>query len=234
MRILAFNTVTELCSVALLIDQKIYNVSTLAPYLHAEIILPMINQLLVDTGIELQSLDCIVLDQGPGSFIGVRLGLSIAQGLALGLDLPLIAVSSLEVLAQKAWRICSMKNVISTIDARMNKLYWSCFTRQISTTNGNEAWICTYNASLIDAITAKNIVYTLRGKWMLIGTGWNTNPYLESCLTSELTAVTEKQVTFPEAQDMLSLSISLYRKKMFVDLNQIDLMYLYDNIAKGN
>lgn len=230
-RILAFNTVTELCSVALMINHKIYDRRLLAPSLHAENILSMINQLLIDTGVELKSLDCIVLDQGPGSFMGIRLGLSIAQGLALGANLPLITVSSLEILAQGAWRIFSSKQVITVIDARMQKLYWARFSRVIDGIKNN-LWISINRACLITNETAKNMICKLIGKWSLVGTGWNTDHQLVSHINTKIDTIIAKKIMLPDAQDMLPLGAHLYKKNAFLDLNKIRLTYLSDNIIK--
>lgn len=225
-RVLAFNTVTDLCSVALMIDRKIYTYNILTPRLHAENILSMINQLLIDTGVKLKSLDYIVFDQGPGSFIGVRLGLSIAQGLALGSDLPLIAVSSLEVLAQGAWRLFSAKNIITTIYARAHELYYSCYSKESYKTD-NSQWVCMDNACLINIKTVKSILCKLEGNWALVGTGWNTDSQLVNYIDTTIDSIILKKIMLPEAQDMLLLSISSFKKSMFLTPNQINPMYLY-------
>lgn len=231
-RILAFNTVTELCSVALMIDHKVYNHCMLTPRLHAEHILFMINKLLIDTGVSLRSLDCIIFDQGPGSFIGVRLGLSIAQGLALGLNLPLISVSSLSVLAQGAWRVFSATHVVTTIHAYMNTLYWACYKRQ--TYNNNNKWICINDACLVTVSIAKKMIHTLQGKWSLVGTGWNMNQQLISYIDNKIDIFILKKIMLPEAQDMLLLGISLYHKKIFLSPTQVKPMYLCTNIIQKN
>lgn len=233
-RMLAFNTVTELCSVALVIDQKIYYSSMLTSNLHAENILFMIHKLLTDTGIELKSLDCIVFDQGPGSFMGIRLGLSIAQGFALALNLPAVAVSSLAVLAQGAWRKFFSTQVISSIDARMHELYWACYTRQTDTVNQNY-WNCIHELCLVNASIAQKIINTLKGKWILVGTGWNINKQLLSYFNAKTATETVilKKIMFPEAQDMLSLGCFAYKKNMLLAPNQISPIYLRTNITKN-
>lgn len=86
MKLLALETSTENCSVALLNEDKISFKSELAPQHHAEIIIPMIDDLLKESSLTKNDLDGIVLSQGPGSFTGVRIAASTAQGLALGLD----------------------------------------------------------------------------------------------------------------------------------------------------
>lgn len=220
LKILAFNTVTELCSVAIMVDQKIYSHNVLAPKLHAEKILPIINQLLIDSGTVLQSVDCIVFDQGPGSFIGLRIGINIAQGLSLGANLPLIGLSSLEVLAQGAYRLFGSKYVITTIDAKMRKLYWAYYEYDIV----NKIWICKNNIYLLTTTNAQEMIDKLNGVWTIVGTGWNDNNSLKSHIENS-DSIVENQITYPDARDMLSLGFCLYKKKKFLTPSQIIPVY---------
>lgn len=223
LKILAFNTVTELCSVAIKINHRIYMRNIVAPRLHAEKILPMINQLLIDTGVTLQSLDCIVFDRGPGSFIGLRIGINIAQGLALGADLPLIGVSSLEILAQGAYRMFSATHVIATIDARLNELYWAMYSYN---TCSNDWIICKNGMCLVTVANAQKIIRSLDGKWTIIGTGWNNSQQLQSCI-NDSDVIVEKQFMYPNAQDMLFLGMHSYKDKKFLTPNQVMPIYLH-------
>ncbi len=94
-RILALDTATEACSVALWNEGEIHSLFEICPREHTQRILPMVQQVLADSGLTLKDLDALAFGQGPGSFTGVRIGIGIAQGLALGADLPLLGVSSL-------------------------------------------------------------------------------------------------------------------------------------------
>src|SRR5512142_2628891 len=93
--LLAIDTATEACSAALLIGDTLIERSEIAPRRHAELILPMIESLLAEAGIGRRRLDGIAVGRGPGAFTGVRLAISVAQGIALGLDIPVAPVSSL-------------------------------------------------------------------------------------------------------------------------------------------
>ncbi|URJ23767.1 tRNA (adenosine(37)-N6)-threonylcarbamoyltransferase complex dimerization subunit type 1 TsaB [Blochmannia endosymbiont of Camponotus sp.] len=230
-RILAFDTTTELCSVAIMIDHSIYDHKIVAPRSHSENILPMVNQLLIEVGVTLQSLDCIVFNRGPGSFSGIRIGISVAQGLALGADLPLVEVSALEVLAQGAWRIFSAKQVISTIDARMGELYWACYYR----ISDDSCWIRSDNESIIrPEIIIKKLIYSsfqkLQGNWALVGTGWNNYPMLKSIRVPGVISL-KKSIMSPEAQDMLPLGICSWKNKIFIHPNQAKPVYLRNVVA---
>lgn len=101
-RLLALETSTEACSVALAIDGVVREHFELAPRKHAERVLPMIDALLAEAGIGKRQLDAIAVARGPGAFTGVRLALAVAQGIGVALDRPLLPVSSLAALAQSA------------------------------------------------------------------------------------------------------------------------------------
>ena len=101
--LLALDTSTEACSVALWHKGEKTYLDELAQRTHTKRILPMIDELLANSGINLKQVDALAFGRGPGSFTGVRVGAGIAQGLALGADLPVIAVSNLTAMAQAAF-----------------------------------------------------------------------------------------------------------------------------------
>lgn len=127
MRFLAIDTATEMCSAAIQIDDKVISRELIAPRSHTELILPMVDELLAEAGTQLNMMDAIVLDRGPGAFTGLRIGAGVAQGLALGASLPLLAVSSLAALAQEAWSTIGAEKVLACIDARKDEVYWACY-----------------------------------------------------------------------------------------------------------
>ncbi|MEN1930043.1 tRNA (adenosine(37)-N6)-threonylcarbamoyltransferase complex dimerization subunit type 1 TsaB [Luteimonas sp. MJ250] len=104
MRLLAIETSTEACSVAVMVDGAVSERFEIAPRRHAELVLPWAETLLAEAGLRRADLDAIAVSRGPGAFTGVRLGISIAQGIALALDRPLVAVSTLAVLASGGLR----------------------------------------------------------------------------------------------------------------------------------
>lgn len=126
MILLAIDTATESCSAALWVDGKIYHKHTIQPRLHAEIILPFIDDLLGEANILKTDLQGLIVGQGPGAFTGVRIGVGVAQGLALALNIPVLAVSNLKTLAFTAYQKLNTKqkiNVLVATDARMNEVY---------------------------------------------------------------------------------------------------------------
>lgn len=128
MKLLALDTATENISVAIYKDGEEFFKSNLAPQKHAELILPMIDELLKEANLCKRDIDGIVLCTGPGSFTGVRVATSTAQGLALALDLKIATVTSLEALALEALsKNMNASYVVSSIDARMNELYLAVY-----------------------------------------------------------------------------------------------------------
>ena len=167
--LLAIETSTEACSAALQIGDLLIERSELAPRRHAELILPMIESLLVEAGIRRRDLAGIAVGRGPGAFTGVRLAISVAQGLALGLDLPVVPVSSLAALAldapNDAGNVASDDaTILAVIDARMGEIYAGAFRRGVG--------------GLVEAVgiesvgAAEKLVVPDARFWSVVGTGW--------------------------------------------------------------
>ena len=130
MRLLAIDTATEACSAAYADDDQIIERFQIDPKGHSEHILPMVESVLSEAGVLRADLEAITFDSGPGSFTGIRIGAGVAQGIALGLDLPLVPVSSLMGLAQGISRVVDgCTSVLPAIDARMGQVYWACLVR---------------------------------------------------------------------------------------------------------
>ncbi|WP_133000644.1 tRNA (adenosine(37)-N6)-threonylcarbamoyltransferase complex dimerization subunit type 1 TsaB [Luteimonas arsenica] len=139
MHLLAIETSTEACSVAVMVDGEVRERVELAPRRHAELALPWAEALLAEAGLRRGDLDAIAVGRGPGAFTGVRLGISIAQGIALALDRPLVPVSTLAVLAlgrvraldggDAAGGLGGVGDILAAIDARMGEVYAGAFAR---------------------------------------------------------------------------------------------------------
>jgi len=128
MKILALDTATEACSVALAVGDREFDRYLELGRGHAEQILPMIHALLAEGGVSLSSLDAIAFGRGPGGFTGVRLAASVAQGLAFGAGLGVVPVSDLAAVAQQVVTLqTGVRRVLVVNDARMREVYWSEF-----------------------------------------------------------------------------------------------------------
>jgi tRNA threonylcarbamoyladenosine biosynthesis protein TsaB len=128
MKILALDTATEACSVALSIGDRSLERYVELERGHAEQLLPMIDALLAEGGITLASLDAIAFGRGPGGFTGVRLAASVAQGLAFGAGVGVIPISNLAAVAQHVVQLePEVRQVLVANDARMREVYWATF-----------------------------------------------------------------------------------------------------------
>lgn len=124
MRILALETATEACSVALWIDGEVIERFEVAPRRHTELVLPWADALLADAGLARRDIDVIACGRGPGAFTGVRLAVALAQGMAFALDRPVVPVSTLAALAMQADAQAG-QHVFAAIDARMGEIYFA-------------------------------------------------------------------------------------------------------------
>jgi len=129
-RLLAIETSSEACSVALSVDGALHEIHEHAPMKHAELLLPAISRLLLEADLTLTAIDGIAFGRGPGSFTSLRIGIGVVQGLAWAADLPVIPCSSLAAVAQDALdrggdpahRVCV------AVDARMQEVYSAEFS----------------------------------------------------------------------------------------------------------
>ena len=127
MKILAFETATEACSVALWIDGDVRERFEIAPRRHTELALPWAEALLAEAGIAKSQIDAIACGRGPGAFTGVRLAVALTQGLAFALDRPVLAISTLAAIAFDAAADAGERSIVSAIDARMGEVYLAAF-----------------------------------------------------------------------------------------------------------
>jgi tRNA threonylcarbamoyladenosine biosynthesis protein TsaB len=220
-KLLAIDTVTEACSVALWVDGELTTQEALVYQGHAERVLPMVEALLAQTQTSLSQLDAIVFDRGPGSFTGLRIGAGVTQGLALGIDRPVIPVSSLATLAQGAWRLDQQTQVLACIDARQSEVYWAGFRLQ---------------DDVMQAITeeclspAQRVLENDNRSWFGVGTGFGRYPN-ELAGLSGVTWLGVQQECYPRAQDMLPLALAAWRAQAWVQPADAIPIYLRDNVA---
>lgn len=123
MNILALETSTHCCSVALSTNNVIFEKQAFIPQKHEQVLLSWINELFTEAQLNRNSLDVICYSAGPGGFTGIRIGAAIAQGLALAQDLTVLAIPSLQVIAQGVHREKNVSNVVIIQDARIEQVY---------------------------------------------------------------------------------------------------------------
>jgi tRNA threonylcarbamoyladenosine biosynthesis protein TsaB len=129
MKILALDTSTEACSTALLSGDDLFSRFVVQPRKHAELILPMLEEILAEAGVALNDLDALAFGCGPGSFTGVRIAAATVQGVAASANLAVIPISSLAAIAQRAVDESGVEKIACAIDSRMSEVYWGCYRR---------------------------------------------------------------------------------------------------------
>lgn len=215
--LLALDTATEACSVALLHDGKVTSHYEVIPRMHAQKLLPMIKQLLADSGVALSAVDAIAFGRGPGAFTGVRIAIGVVQGLAFALERPVLPVSNLAALAQGALRERGVQQVAAAIDARMDEVYWGCYRAEQGEMRlvGHEAVLAPERVALPSGA----------GDWYGVGTGWGYAERLAATVGGCDAAA------LPSAQDILQLATFAWARGEAVVAEQAQPVYLRDNVA---
>jgi tRNA threonylcarbamoyladenosine biosynthesis protein TsaB len=163
MQILAIDTSTEFLSLALWLNGRVLSRDIHAGQTHSQQILPTLRTLLDEAKIELTALDGIAFGAGPGSFTGLRIACGVAQGLAFGANLPVVAVSTLQALAQQS----GAEKVIACLDARMGEIYHAAYEKQ------NGEWLEVSAPALFKPEDAPKVN---GDDWVGVGTGWLVYP----------------------------------------------------------
>jgi tRNA threonylcarbamoyladenosine biosynthesis protein TsaB len=218
MKLLAIETATEACSVALWIDGEVRERFEIAPRRHAELALPWADALLVEAGIAKSQLDAIAVGRGPGAFTGVRLAVALAQGIALALDRPVVAVSTLAALAMRT----DGTNIIAAIDARMGEIYLGTFARDAD--------------ALVEPIDTErlahpgDVVLPEDHAWVGIGTGFAAD---DGALLRTLGPLLLRHdaTALPHASDVARLAARGFARGEAVAPERVEPAYLRDNVA---
>lgn len=227
-KILALDTSTENCSVALMVNDQLYTRSEIAPRDHTKKILPMVDEVLKEAGVSLQDLDALAFGRGPGSFTGVRIGIGIAQGLSFGAELPMIGISTLEAMAQASYRVHQSKQVVAAIDARMSEIYWGQYQREA---DGQWRAIAIDDGQAECVIPPSELSSHLTvtdGDWTQAGTGWAA---YEDALNDLPLTLSKGDVLYPEAQDIAFLAQFEWSNGNTVDAEHASPTYLRDKVT---
>lgn len=224
--ILCLDSSTEACSVAVLRKNKTtYQRFMFAPREHTQKILPTVDEVIKEAQLTLSDIDVIAYGQGPGSFTGVRIGISIAQGLAFGLDKKMVGVSTLQAMAQEAFETLNHESVYCAIDARMGEVYYAHYVNHEGIMLLQEPEIVITPARLIAQLS------TLGNKrsnnTALVGTGWEAYPELMPSFEHAHTT----NVLYPNALYMLAEATRLINAEAAVAPEMAKPVYLRDTVT---
>jgi tRNA threonylcarbamoyladenosine biosynthesis protein TsaB len=231
MKILAIDTATEACSVALMdsaeyhtsneIDKSFDSIFEICPQQHSQQILPMIDKLLKRNACKLSELDAIAYGRGPGSFTGVRIAASTVQGLAFGANLPVVHVSTLAAMAQQEYANTGRKEHLVLIDARMKEVYMGHY----KIVDG--VAVQQVEESVVAPESALAYLMSLPEDIGLAGTGYIT--YAEIFAQSLQNVVLN--VHYPHAAFMLPCAVQAMQKGSSIVVDDINPIYVRDKVT---
>ena len=213
MKVLALETANEQCSVSIVDEtQELYFQLDTRAKAQTQTILPMIEQGLDQTATELGDLTTIAFSRGPGSFSGVRINAAVTQALAWANDLPVVPVSTLQALAQAAYRVHGLTEVTAVLDARMQEVYVASY--QLDAAGIMQAVDSEQMLNYIDA--AQQIKFTV------VGSG-------SDLIKQEQTQYKDLSAT---AQDIATISREAAQREAWVSADLALPVYLRDNAWK--
>jgi tRNA threonylcarbamoyladenosine biosynthesis protein TsaB len=222
-KILALETATEACSVALSYKGKIYQRFEHQPQQQAGLILPMIDAVLEEAGVSTHDLDALAFSCGPGSFTGLRVAAAVTQGIAVATGLPVVPVSTLALLAQGIYIEYGKPAVLTALDARMQEVYWACYrlnTDGLMQAVGDEI-----------VVAPADVPLPAGSDWAGAGSGWRAYPeVLAARLQSH---VSESYAGFwPQAAHMLPLADALFSGGVRLDAAAVAPVYIRNQVAQ--
>lgn len=218
MKILALDTSTDYCTVALWCDGVLDAREAPAGQRQSELLLPMVDELLGRGGLAVGELDGIAFGQGPGSFTGLRIACGVTQGLALGAGLPVVGISTLLAMAEAA----GAERMLCCLDARMGEIYHAAYER-----SGGGGWKTLHAPSLCAPEAAPALP---AGQWTACGSGFAAHAAaLKHRYGAGLSAVMPE--VFPHAREIARLAAREFQAGRAVSAEQAVPVYVRDKVA---
>jgi len=219
-KLLAFETATEACSVAVYVDGEVRERHAVAPRQHTALALPWADELLAEAGVGKSQLDAIAVGIGPGAFTGVRLAVALGQGIALALDKPVLAISTLATLALQA-KASPDERILAAIDARMSEIYFGEFV-------GDADGLVAANGE--ERLLAPQAKPAVTGEIIGVGTGFGANAgALVSALGGSLLRF--DATALPHAADLARLAARDFDRGMAIAADGLEPAYLRNKVA---
>jgi len=215
--ILAIDSSIDCCSVAVYKNKYIYSLSEKCKKKHTSQILPMIQETLLKANTEFKKLDYISFAKGPGNFTSIRIAASIAQSLSFSLKIPLISISTLAIMAEKAWRKYKQKQILVLINAKKTEVYWGQYIR-----NKESIWIGEHTESLIKKKIIIEKINNLKKKWTLVG---NESQLIQ---VKNFLHINNTKIFSPNAKDIIPFALLTIKNKKLFSLEENSINYLYD------
>ena len=197
MKLLALDTSTVACSTALAVGDEILERHAVRPKEHTRLLVPMLRELLDEARLRFADLDAVVIGNGPGSFIGLRIGASVAQGICYAAGLKLVPVSSLAAVAAEAFQSSGAGRVLVAQDAHRQEVYLGAYRR------GDDGPLAEGDA-LLQPVAAGEALPFIEAEegWHAAGDGWRQYPALLAANRQRLAGVVD--VSWPRARHLLA------------------------------
>lgn len=227
-RLLAIETSSEACSVALDVEGGVRELFEHAPMKHAELILPAVSGLLADAGIRMADLDAIAFGRGPGSFTSLRIGIGVVQGLAWGADIPVVPVSSLAAVAQGVLEnqdqsspatLTPSLRILVAMDARMGEVFHGEYTVD----EGGHV------SAAGDEGVARPETVRIGDDWIAAGNGFDRYEALADLAASASACFPD---AWPRASAVLKLAGRWLEMNEALPAHQAQPVYIRDNVAE--
>jgi tRNA threonylcarbamoyladenosine biosynthesis protein TsaB len=209
--ILHLETATKVCSVALSVDGNLVALKESASdaYIHGECLTLFIEEVLQVSNINIEQLSAVSISSGPGSYTGLRIGVSTAKGLCFGLQIPLIEIETLDALMQKGYKMNETANLLAVLDARRMEVY---------------SLIQSSKGKILKPVSADILVENSYSEFEpLICFGDGTEKLKELWKKRAITFMDDINCS---ASDQVELAYSKFQKKDFQDLNNFTPKYL--------
>ncbi len=224
MKLLAIETSTDACSVGLSIDGNLLLDHRMAAQQHGALVLPMVDALMAEAGLAPAQLDGVVFGRGPGSFTGVRIGVAVTQGIALGAGVGVVGISTLQSVAQGCYRVHGDEHVAVCLDARMDEVYFSAYQRD--------------EAGLMQAVMKERVLppadmprLPTDQNWYWAGTGAERYAELLGDVF-DVGAGAIRPDCWPNAEDLLTLGEAVARSGGLLPPEEAAPVYLRDKVAQ--
>ncbi|KAA1171985.1 tRNA (adenosine(37)-N6)-threonylcarbamoyltransferase complex dimerization subunit type 1 TsaB [Marinobacter salinexigens] len=224
MKLLALDTSSEGCSAALLIDGEISERFEIAPRGHTRLLMPMVRELLAEQSLSPADLDALAFACGPGSFTGIRIATGVVQGLAWGLDIPVVPISSLAAVAVGAvdhFGLVDGAAVAVAFDARMGEVYWGCYVCKdgLPVLQGEER-VCPPSMVALSGDA---------DSWVGAGPGWQFRQDMPSEIAGAIAEIDEYMV--PRASWVARLAAVAFGRGQTVPAERAQPVYIRDEVA---
>jgi tRNA threonylcarbamoyladenosine biosynthesis protein TsaB len=214
--LLAVETSTELCSVALLRDHELFVEEAVAENRHSELLAPMVRRILSRARLAARQMDAFAFGQGPGSFTGIRIACGVVQGLAFASGRPVVPVPSLLALAEQS----NEGRVIAALDARMGEAYVAAYSRNA------DDWDEVVAPRLVDATALP----ALPGRsWAATGSGFARHAWLRDAYRASVEMQFDGDL--PRAGSVVRIAARRFARGGGIPAEEAAPLYLRDKVA---